>query len=352
MYPALTVLKAISKEADAILWVGGKKGIESELVRREGVPFEAIPAAGIHGVGLRSLPGNILRLLRGTFASFKIIKQFKPDVLFFTGGYVAIPMALAGWSIPSVLFVPDIEPGLALKVLTRFAHTIALTTEASRAYFPPGKHLQVTGYPVRPDLAQWTRENARAKLGLHPDIATLLFFGGSLGARSINRAVIQQLPELLQRAQVIHITGNLDWEEVETARINLPAALMARYHTFAYLHEDMGAALASANLVVSRAGASTLGEFPFFGLPAILIPYPYAWRYQKVNASYLQEQEGAILLQDDLIVDQLIPLVCSLLDTPQKLEQMHQKMLSMRRPQAADEIARLIVAATPSGGNV
>ena len=101
MYPALTVLKAISKEADAILWVGGKKGIEAGLVQREGVPFEAIPAAGIHGVGLGALPGNVLRLVRGLLASLQILKQFKPDVLFFTGGYVAVPMALAGWRIPS-----------------------------------------------------------------------------------------------------------------------------------------------------------------------------------------------------------------------------------------------------------
>jgi undecaprenyldiphospho-muramoylpentapeptide beta-N-acetylglucosaminyltransferase len=350
VYPALTVLKAISKEADAILWVGGNKGIESGLVRREGVPFKAIPAAGVHGVGLRSLPGNVLRLVRGMLASFKIIRQFKPDVLFFTGGYVAVPMALAGWRIPSVLFVPDIEPGLALKVLTRFAHTIALTTESSRTYFPAAKRLEVTGYPVRPDLGQWTRESGCAKLGLHPDLTTLLFFGGSLGAHSINRSVIHRLPELLQRAQIVHITGNLDWEEVQAARSSLPKALMDRYHIFSYLHEEMGAALASANLVVSRAGASTLGEFPYFGLPAILIPYPYAWRYQKVNASYLQEREGAIFLQDDLIVDQLVPLICSLLDTPQKLDQMRANMLSLRQPQAAEHIARLIVEASHAGG--
>ena len=350
MYPALTVLKAISKEADAILWVGGEKGIEAGLVRREGLPFEAIPAAGLHGVGLRSLPGNIFRLVQGIFASFKIIRQFKPDVLFFTGGYVAVPMAVAGWNIPSVLFVPDIEPGLALKVLTRFARIIALTTDSSRPYFPSNKRAEVTGYPVRPELGQWTRENARVRLGLHPDLTTLLFFGGSLGARSINRSVIQHLPELLQRAQIVHITGSLDWEEVQAARSSLPPALIDRYHIFAYLHEEMGAALAGADLVISRAGASTLGEFPYFGLPAVLIPYPYAWRYQKVNAAYLQDQEGAVLLQDELIGNQLIPLICSLLDTPKKLDQMRARMVSMRRPQAAEHIGRLIVEAARAGG--
>jgi UDP-N-acetylglucosamine--N-acetylmuramyl-(pentapeptide) pyrophosphoryl-undecaprenol N-acetylglucosamine transferase len=283
-------------------------------------------------------------------ASLKILKQFKPDVLFYTGGYVAIPMAFAGWRIPSVLFVPDIEPGLALKVLSRFARTIALATGTSRSYFPASKHLEVTGYPVRPELSQWTRENACAKLKLRPDLPTLLFFGGSLGARSINRSVIHNLTELLQRAQVVHITGNLDWEEVQAARSSLPSALLERYHTFAYLHEEMGAALASADLVISRAGASTLGELPFFGLPAILIPYPHAWRYQKVNAGYLQDHEGAVLLQDELIPDQLFPLICSLLDTPQKLEHMREKMASLRQPQAAENIAHLIVATAHPGG--
>jgi undecaprenyldiphospho-muramoylpentapeptide beta-N-acetylglucosaminyltransferase len=350
VYPALTVLKAISKEADANHWVGGKNGIESGLVRREGVPFEAIPAAGVHGVGLRSLPGNILRLVRGTFASLRIIQQFKPDVLFFTGGYLAVPMAFAGWRIPSVLYVPDIEPGMALQVLTRFARIIALTTDSSRKHFPSKKRLEVTGYPVRPELGQWNRKNASAKLGIHPELTTLLFFGGSLGARSINRSVIHHLEELLQRAQIVHITGNLDWEEVQAARSCLPLALIERYHIFSYLHEEMGAALASADLVISRAGASTLGEFPYFGLPAILIPYPHAWRYQKVNASYLQEHEGAILLQDELIIEQLVPLICSLLDTPQKLDCMREKMLSLRKPDAAEKIAQLIVEAAHTGG--
>ena len=350
MYPALTVLKAISKEADAILWVGGKKGIEAGLVQREGVPFEAIPAAGVHGVGLYALPGNILRLVNGMLASLRILKQFKPDVLFFTGGYVAVPMALAGWRIPSVVFVPDIEPGLALKVLSRFAHTIALTTEKSESYFKAHKKLEVTGYPIRPELGDWNKETACKKLHLHPDLPILLFFGGSLGAHSINRSVIHHLTELLQRAQLVHITGNPDWEEVQAARSSLPSALMERYHAYAYLHEEMGAALASADLVISRAGASTLGELPYFGLPAILIPYPYAWRYQKVNAAFLQDHEGAVLLQDELIAEQLVPLICSLLDTPQKLDQMRTHMLGLRRPQAAQHIARLIVAAAQHGG--
>ncbi len=98
--------------------------MERELVERAQVPFEAIPAAGVHGVGLRSLPGNLLQLARGYRKAGRVLKRFQPDVLLFTGGYVAVPMALAGHRVPSVLYVPDIEPGLALKVLARLADTI------------------------------------------------------------------------------------------------------------------------------------------------------------------------------------------------------------------------------------
>jgi UDP-N-acetylglucosamine--N-acetylmuramyl-(pentapeptide) pyrophosphoryl-undecaprenol N-acetylglucosamine transferase len=128
-------------------------------------------------------------------------------------------------------------------------------------------------------------------LHLDPALPVLLVFGGSKGARSINRALLEALPGLLPEMQVLHISGNLDWPEVEAARSALStgeaAAWAERYHAFPYLHDEMGAALAAADLVVARAGASTLGEFPALGLPAILVPYPHAWRYQKVNADYL-----------------------------------------------------------------
>ncbi len=113
--------------------------MEAELVKKAGLPYTAIPAAGVHGVGLRALPGNILRLARGVLASRRILKEFQPEVLLFTGGYLAVPMALAGRHIPSLLYVPDIEPGLALKTLSRFASTIALTAEPSRTFFKHSK---------------------------------------------------------------------------------------------------------------------------------------------------------------------------------------------------------------------
>ena len=266
-----------------MLWVGSEGGMEAELVKRNQIPYAAIPAAGVHGVGWRMLPRNLWQLFRGVLASRRILRQFRPDLLLFTGGYVAVPMAVAGHAVPTLLYVPDIEPGLALKVLARFADRIAVTAESSKKYFRAGAPVTVTGYPIRPELARLERDAARQSLGLAPQGTVLLVMGGSKGARSINRALLAILPDLPVEIQVLHLTGQLDWDEVQGARAALPADVAARYHPLPYLH-DMGAALAAADLAVSRAGASTLGEFPLFGLPAILVPYPYAWRYQKVNA--------------------------------------------------------------------
>ena len=342
MYPALAVLQALQDNAE-ILWVGGEGGMEARLVERANVPFKTIPAAGVHGVGLKALPGNIFRLVRGFFAARRILREFKPDVLFFTGGYVAIPLALAGMQIPTALYVPDIEPALALKTLAHFADRIAITAEASIQYFHNPERLVVTGYPTRVDLAKWTRLEARRTLNLNDQSPVLLVFGGSKGARSINNAVLANLPALLEKAQVIHITGELDWPTVETKIRQLTQTQTTRYHAFPYLHEQMGAALVAANLVLSRAGASILGEFPLFGLPAVLVPYPYAWRYQKVNADYLVQRGAAIMLEDSRLSDQLMSVVNDLLGNPQKLTSLGAVMQSQSHPQAAAEIGHLLI---------
>jgi UDP-N-acetylglucosamine--N-acetylmuramyl-(pentapeptide) pyrophosphoryl-undecaprenol N-acetylglucosamine transferase len=316
--------------------------MEQELVKRAGIPYRSIPAAGLHGVGLRALPGNIARLARGVIASRRILREFRPDVLFFTGGYVAAPMAVAGRKTPIVLFVPDIEPGLALKFLSRFADRVAVTASDSKKYFPRRARPVLTGYPLRADLANWSREKATQHFGLSSDLLVLLVTGGSKGAHSINMAVLKCLKELLEIAQVIHVSGSLDWPVLEKTAQALPAYLKSRYHAMAYSHE-MGAALASADLVLSRAGASTLGEYPFFGLPAVLVPYPYAWRYQKVNADHLAERNAAVILQDESLEDKLFDVLKDLLNNKAKLGAMCVAMRSLSQPNAANAIASQLV---------
>ncbi len=323
--------------------------MEADLVKRTGLPYTAIPAAGLHGVGLRALPGNLLRLVRGYFASRRILDEFKPQVVLFTGGYVAVPMALAARGIPSLLYVPDIEPGLALKFLARTARTIALTTPTSRSYFPRTARTVITGYPTRPELDGWTRQRGCEQLGLDPERKVLLVTGGSKGARSINRALLACLPDLLPLSQVLHISGTRDWVEIQEAAVALPPEMARDYHPLPYLHE-MGAALSAADLAVSRAGASILGEYPLFGLPAVLVPYPYAWRYQKVNAAYLVDQGAAVLLHDEDMASDLATILKALLSNPARLEVMHRAMRSQARPEAATRLAEL-VKRLARGGN-
>jgi undecaprenyldiphospho-muramoylpentapeptide beta-N-acetylglucosaminyltransferase len=343
VYPALAVLQAIQGDAE-VLWIGAEGGMETRLVERSGIPFRTIPAGGVHGVGLRSLPRNLWQLGRGICVSRRVLREYKPDVMFFTGGYVAVPMALAGWKVPSLVYVPDIEPGWTLNFLARFADRIAVTTEASVRFYSRPRRVSLTGYPTRADLARWTRQAALRTLGLNNESPVLLAFGGSKGARSINNAILANLPTLLEKVQVIHITGELDWPDVEEKMKELSTIQLARYHAFPYLHEEMGAALAAADLALSRAGASTLGEYPLFGLPAILVPYPHAWRYQKVNANYLVQHNAAVMLEDARLSEQILPTVNALLDQPQKLASMRIAMQSLSRPEAAAEIGRMLLA--------
>ena len=344
MYPALAVHSALTSQQPNVetLWVGGEGGMEEELVNRAGISYRSIPAAGVHGVGLRTLPGNIAKLTRGVSASRRILREFKPDVLFFTGGYVAAPMALAGRNIPTVLYVPDIEPGLALKFLSRFADRVAVTAPNSKKYFSRPGRVILSGYPLRADLSNWSRAKATQRFGLDSLKPTLLVTGGSKGARWINMAVLKHLNELLDVAQIIHITGSLDWPVVEKAAQELPEHLKKNYHAMPYSHE-IGAALAAADLVLSRAGASALGEYPFFSLPAVLVPYPYAWRYQKVNADFLAEQNAAVILQDEFLEDKLLHVVTDLLLNTHKLEAMRAAMKRISHPNAAGIIASQLV---------
>lgn len=325
-----------------MLWVGSEGGMEAALVTRKSLEYTAIPSAGIHGVGLRELPGNFVRLMRGVPAARRVIQDFKPDVLFFTGGFVGVPVALAGWRLPKVVFVPDIEPALALKLISRIADVIAVTTETSRRYYGSGKRIVVSGYPTRQEFQGRTRQSARSQLGLDPERPVVLVFGGSRGARSINRALWMCLPHLLETAQVVHITGELDWAQVKGEQEKLPPNVQGDYRPFAYLHEEMADAFAAADLVVSRAGAAILGEYPMFNLPSVLVPYPHAWRYQKVNSEYLVERGAAVALVDEELTENLQPTILDLLNNPERMEAMANAVGRLAAPNAAQVIAQEI----------
>jgi UDP-N-acetylglucosamine:LPS N-acetylglucosamine transferase len=330
------------------MWIGTRGQMEEELVPRAGLHLETIRGGPIAGVSPAKKMMNSAQLAWSMQTSARLIRRFRPHVLLLTGGYVNVPVALVARAmrVPAAIYLPDIEPGSAIRFLSRFVEKVASTAAESRAYFPDGK-VVVTGYPVRPELraaAALSRAEALAAFGLDTTRPALFVFGGSRGARSINRALIAVLPALLAEFQVIHVSGNLDWAEVEANAAALEEAVRAHYRPYPYLHERMGAAFRGADLVVARAGASMLGEAPAFALPSLLVPYPHAWRYQKVNADYLANQGAAIRVDDHLLPEKLLPLVQDLLRHQERLAEMCAAAKALDRPQAAESLAQLLLA--------
>ncbi len=350
VFPALTVARALRDEAPGVSlsFVGARGDMARELARRDGSLFDSyheVLAGPLHGVPRLEQIANVFRTLIGIVQALILVIRLRSQVLFLTGGWVGGPAAVACWLLrcPVVIYVPDIEPGLALRLLGRtFARTIAATVEETGAYFP-GKQVVVTGYPLRPEFRETDRASAQRALGLDPDRQTLVVFGGSRGARSINTALTAIAPDLLASGvQIVHSTGQLDWPEMQAWHARLPAAQQAEYRIFPFVTE-MWDVLAAADLVISRAGAATLAEYPALGVPAILVPYPYAWRYQKINADYLVGRGAAVLLEDDRLRDDLLPLIRALLGDGARLETMRAAASSLRPPDGARAMARLLL---------
>lgn len=349
MYPLLSVWEAlqdVSREKGLPvegLYVGYERGVERELTARAGVPFEGITAAQVRGQAPWLWPRSAWHVARGYTQARRLIVTWRPDVCFVTGGWVTVPVVLAAHAarVPVLIYLPDVEPGLAIRVLHRWAAKVAVTVPEAATHFP-GK-ATVTGYPVRRAVVETDRSEARRRLGLPQDTTVLLVFGGSRGARSINKAVVASLDTLLKHAHVVHITGFLDYEWVTAARDALPTSLRERYHVFAYLHDEMPLALAAADLVVSRAGASVLGEFPARGLPAVLVPYPHAGRHQERNARYLVDRGAAVLIPDERLAEMLVPTVTALLSDVSRRQAMAAASRALYQEGAARRIAEVLL---------
>jgi UDP-N-acetylglucosamine--N-acetylmuramyl-(pentapeptide) pyrophosphoryl-undecaprenol N-acetylglucosamine transferase len=350
VYPALTVVDLMLEDRDSglslptvtpsdVLWIGSRGGIEENLIKRAGIEFVGLAAGGLRGVGLPVKVRNTLRLAGSVRRGQTILAQFKPDVVLVTGGYACVAVTIAAWlqRMPVVIYLPDIVPGLAIRTLSRLATKVIVTSEESYHFFRREK-VVVSGYPVRPEIYRMDRTRAREMMGLDPREKTLLVFGGSRGARSINRALVAGLRELLEACQVVHISGRLDAAWVAGAAKSLPEHLRASYHHYDYLH-DMPRALLAADLAVARAGAATLGEFPAAGLPAILVPYPYSGQFQDPNAAYMAASGAAEVLRDAELGEKLIPTVLRLLADEEALANMRESAKAMDRPDAAQAIA-------------
>lgn len=324
------------------MFVGTVGGFERPLLEKAGVRFESldeVQAGPIHGVNPLKALVSAGKMAWGTLQALRLLGARKPDIVLSTGGWVGLPVSLAAWlrRIPVVIFLPDIEPGLSIKALRPLARKIAVTTPLSAPYIPAMK-MVVTGYPLRRRLLSATRAEALAHFKLDPDKRTLLVFGGSRGARSLNIAVTDALDALLSKddLQIIHVTGDLDAERAA------PHQGRTGYQAFAYLHDDMGLAFAAADLCLARSGASALGELPHFALPSILVPYPHAWRYQKVNADYLADRGAALVLPDETLKADLAATVRGLLDDPARLAAMREAARLLAPGDGAANIVTLL----------
>ena len=300
-------------------------------------------AGPIHGVSPLRLAASAVKLAIGSLQSFVKLLSIRPQVILLTGGWANLPVAVGAWplKIPIVLYLPDIEPALTIRVLQRFAAKVAITVNRSARYFPPEK-TALTGYPLQENRLNATRDQAIQHFGLDAARKTLMVFGGSRGARSINSALGGSLAKLLEDGlQIIHITGELDWERAQRQVGKLKDH--PRYHAFAYLHDDMGLAFAAADLAVCRAGASVLAELPLFGLASILAPYPYAWHYQKVNADYLSERGAAVRLDDEDLQSSLYDTIQSLITDGRRLAEMRAQSKALANPDGARRLADLLI---------
>jgi UDP-N-acetylglucosamine--N-acetylmuramyl-(pentapeptide) pyrophosphoryl-undecaprenol N-acetylglucosamine transferase len=348
VYPALAIAEAVKAAYPglSLSYVGSVGGFERPLVEESGVHFAAyheVLAGPLRGIGLLRAAWSAVKLIAGTLQSLWLLGRKRPNALLLTGGWVGLPVALAAWllRVPIMIFVPDIEPGGSIRALRHFAREIAVSVPDSQEYFP-GQTVVVTGYPLRKQMRDATRDEALKFFELEPNRRTLMVFGGSRGARAINYALLGILPRLLERGvQVIHVTGTLDWPDMLKHRDTLLD--VTHYHAYPYLHQEMGLAMAAADLVVSRAGASVLGEFPLFGLPSILVPYPHAWRYQKVNADYLAAQGAALRLDESEMLTSLLPTIEGILFDDERLKTMRDASLALAYPDGSERAAAELV---------
>ena len=307
IYPALAVARSLRERHDRptapeLVWVGGHRGLESELVRDAGIRCRRLFLRSLRtvDVSIHALLDPI-RLGASVPQAAAILAAERPAAIFTTGGYVAVPilMAAAPLRIPVVLWEGNAVPGRAVRATARLADALAVSYEAAgRALAPAGVPTYVTGTPIR-DVNAIGREEARRRLDLPADAPTVLIFGGSQAVRRFNAAVEEALPRLVERVHVLHVTGESGYAAGLAARERLGTELRSHYRPYPFLRDDMLAALVATDLVVGRAGSSTLAEVTALGIPSVIVPYPHAGAHQGANAGILAETGAARVVADE-----------------------------------------------------
>lgn len=346
VFPAFAVadaLRDLSQQAVEFRFAGTADGVESELAAAVEIPYSSIAARPLRGRNPLSQLISIGAAATGVLDALGLILRFRPHAVFLTGGYVSAPVGVAAWIArrPIVLFQPDIEPGWTLRVLAPVATRICVTHERSGHRYRAGKAV-VTGYPLREGFRGLDQPLARAHFQLNGGPA-LLVTGAVRGAQRINDCIASHLRDLLESAQLIHISGQADFQRLSELREQLPPTLRSRYRLFPFLSEEMPLAMAACDLAVSRAGASVMGEYPAAGLPAVLVPLGEAGGHQRFNAQTLADAGAAVIVDNERVEEELYLRTAELLADRDRLSNMRERAISLRHLDAGQAIAQTIL---------
>ncbi|MBM3498733.1 MAG: UDP-N-acetylglucosamine--N-acetylmuramyl-(pentapeptide) pyrophosphoryl-undecaprenol N-acetylglucosamine transferase [Armatimonadetes bacterium] len=351
--PCVAVAEAIAAQRPEceFLFVGSTRPVDRGLFERLKLPHVLLDAQPFPYRPSWALVRSYMALRRARGRMREIIAEFRPDAVFSTGGYVSAPVVTeaARARVPVVLHASDAKPGRANLYLARHTATVTVAYQAAAAFFT-GSQVVVAGQPLRRSILHASRERGRAALGAPPEATVLLALGGSQGADSINRAVLDSLPHLLSipGLHVVHFTGAAHEERVREAAVSVPSAKGAAYRCHGYVDEP-GDLLAAGDLVVSRCGSSSLAEFMCLGLPCIAVPLAIAGGHQRYNVQPLLDEGAAVLVDNERLSGAVLAgVVSDLLADPQRLTRMSRAARSLAAPQAADRIADLLVRHLPS----
>ena len=353
--PALAIagrLKELMPDSE-FLFMGAEGKMEMELVPREG--YEIVPlkitnmSRGKNFAAISHNFQSVKNVIASTSKAKKIIKEFKPDVVIGTGGYVCYPVlrAAASMHIPTAVHESNAVPGLTTKMLSKKVDKIMLGFEDSKQHYDCKEKLVVTGTPVRGDFALYTQSSAKRELGFSKDKPLVVSVWGSLGAEHMNGIMEKMLPKMegQQDFNLIHSIGSRYYEQftedLQKKKIN-PAGCGVEIREYIY---DMPRVMAAADLIMCRAGASTLSELCYMGKPVIIVPSPNVTNnHQEKNARVLEKAGGAVVLTEgDFDEDSLLAKIRELICEKDKLSEMSKAMRSLAVPKACDAICDIIL---------
>jgi UDP-N-acetylglucosamine--N-acetylmuramyl-(pentapeptide) pyrophosphoryl-undecaprenol N-acetylglucosamine transferase len=337
LFPGIALAQEVTTRhaENDVLFVGTARGLEATVVPRAGYKLELIDVGGLKGMGPWRLFKGLLRVPRSLLQSRAILKSYQPDVVMGVGGYASGPVVLAAWmmGIPTAVQEQNARAGFTNKLLGRFVEAVFVAFREAIGQFPEGKS-RLLGNPIRRELM----DNFLRGKSAHPRFQ-ILVFGGSQGAHAINTAMIAVLPhlqDLKDRIAIVHQTGKKDIEAVRAGYAGSGFEVEVREFI-----DDMSRAYAEADLVLCRAGATTLAELTVCKKAAVLIPFPFAAdNHQEINARSLSEAGAAVMIREsELTPESLAATVRDLCANPERLRKMEKAAGLLGRPEAAKEIA-------------